>query len=360
MVGYSDGTIGVYRSNNLERSMLLAENISSEERTPVGGIRWRPKVTMAKERLLVSAGIDGNINYWNPLSGKLVSSIKPDKENSDLFCIDYSKDCSKLAAAGRRRSIKIFDDEKRVLSNKLRPKGQVVNPGHRNRIFSVKFEDSGKTLVSASWDMTVKVWDLASGTVVRTIFGPEVAGDSLDVSGDLLLTGSHRSKDSLQLWSLSYGKLVDTIEWDPEKPSDSSLLFSAQFDQMGGRYVVACGSGRNEARLFEKRADKMYAFACGVTNLPSACSSVDYSAKQNLLAVGSCDGVCRLFERVEKGKRTEMLPDEYINAIQYCQEYFIISQVRNEYINILLASQKALCPTSRQYQVLTGTFCKTH
>jgi WD40 repeat protein len=250
----------------------------------------------------VSAGIDGKISYWNAATGKHLAAIKPEKPNSDLFCLDYSRDGAKLAAAGKRRSIMIYDDEKRTVALKLRHKGQIVNPGHSNRIFALRFDDTGKQIISAGWDMTVKIWDLNTGTVVRSIFGPEVEGDAMDVVGDMLITGSHRSKDSLQLWSIGNGKLIDTIDWDPEKPDDSSLIFSAQFEK-GNRFMAACGSGRNEARIFEKRMDKPFAFACGAINLPSPCSSIDISNKDNLMAVGCCDGICRLFERIEKGKR---------------------------------------------------------
>ena len=254
---------------------------------------------------MVSAGVDGVISYWNPLSGKLIATIRPEKKFSDLLCLDYSNDGSKLAAAGRRKAIKVFDDSKKTLITKLRPKGQ-QKPGHSNRIFAVKFDESGKTLISGSWDMTVKVWDVNSGTVAHSIYGPEINGESLDVynGDDLFLTGSHRSKDSLQLWSLSYGKLVDTIEWDPEKPGDSSLLLSAQFEKEGNKYIVACGSGRNETRIFERGSNNSYKFSYGVVDLPAACSSVDMSPKLGLVAVGCCDGICRLFEKVEKSKQS--------------------------------------------------------
>jgi hypothetical protein len=281
----------------------LGEASITEEKLPVGGIRWRPKLTSTKDRLLVSAGVDGVINYWYPLANKLVASIKPEKKFSDLLCLDYSKDATKLAAAGRRRAIKLIDDEKRMVCAKLHPKGQQI-PGHSNRIFAVKFDETGKTLVSGSWDMTVKVWDVNSGTVVHSIYGPEINGDTIDVysGGDLFVTGSHRCKDALQIWSLSYGKLVETIEWDPLLPQNSSNVFSTAFEKNGYRFFAACGSGRNEARIFEKKSEKSYAFSCGVVNLPAACSSIDFSPKENLIAVGCCDGICRIFERVDKGK----------------------------------------------------------
>jgi len=268
---------------------------------------WRPKVHTKSERILVAAGVDGALNYWNPLNGKLVGSIKPEKKFSDLLCLDYTKDATRLAAAGRRKAVKIFDDDKRMLIAKLRPKGQ-QKPGHSNRIFAVKFHSTGKTLITGSWDMTVKVWDVNSGTIAHSIYGPEINGDAIDLheDGDLFITGSHRSKEALQIWSLSYGKLVDTVEWDPDKPNNSSQILGAQFEKDGNKYIVACGSGRNEARLFDK-VGSTYTFSCGV-ELPSACSSIDMAPKQKLLAVGCCDGICRLFERVEKSE--EVKPNE--------------------------------------------------
>lgn len=294
----------------MDKRPVLVSPSSSEEKLPIGCLRWRPKGS-SKEKILVSAGVDGAINYWNTMTEKIVGSIKPEKKYSDLLCLDYSRDGAHLAAAGRRRSIKVYDDEKRSLLCKLRHKGQLLIPGHSNRIFAVKFDETGRNLISGSWDRTIKVWDLHTGTVVRSIFGPEVSGDSIDVHEDLLLAGSHRSKNSLQVWSLSYGTVVEEIEWDMAKPGDSSLIFSAMFDKGSGcNCIAACGSGRNEARIFEKKEDGKFGFSCGIVDLPSSCSSIDVSFKDKKIAIGCCDGICRLLEKTDKAKKEPFLINE--------------------------------------------------
>ena len=43
---------------------------------------------------------------------------------------------------------------------------------------------------------------------VRSIFGAHVCGDSLDISGNTVLTGSWRPEEQLQLWDLGSGQCV--------------------------------------------------------------------------------------------------------------------------------------------------------
>jgi COMPASS component SWD3 len=68
-------------------------------------------------------------------------------------------------------------------------------PGHSNRIQCVKYDKEDQNLlVSGGWDKTVLVWDIRTGEAVKSIFGPYIGGESLDIHDGIILTGSFQSE----------------------------------------------------------------------------------------------------------------------------------------------------------------------
>lgn len=63
-------------------------------------------------------------------------------------------------------------------------------------------------LVSGGWDRTLQVWDLRLARSVRSFFGPYICGDALDMRGGVLVTGSWRHANPLQLWDFGSGRLL--------------------------------------------------------------------------------------------------------------------------------------------------------
>ena len=47
----------------------------------------------------------------------------------------------------------------------------MVQAGHSNEVDSVAFSPDGKTLASGSWDNTIKLWNVETGELVRTLTG---------------------------------------------------------------------------------------------------------------------------------------------------------------------------------------------
>jgi len=289
--GYTDGIIRIFNILSGKISIVLeASHISEDDKFAFPCLRWRPQMFNKPPSILTAVSVEGSIYQWVVPAGKLLTSIKPEMPANDLFCLDYNQDGSKFAVAGKDQIIKIYDEQTKEINRILTPGSQKV-PGHSNRIFSLKFSDDPNLILSASWDKTLKIWDLRQNGAVGSILGVEVSGDSIDSIGELIITGSHRSKNSIQTWSLNKFELIDTFCWD-----ESTLIYSLRLSNMGGQYVLIGGSSKNEVRIFDRGSKNI--FVCGVSDLPKPCFSVDFSHDTKLIAVGSGDGHIRLFDLV--------------------------------------------------------------
>jgi COMPASS component SWD3 len=60
----------------------------------------------------------------------------------------------------------------------------------------------------------VHIWDLRVGEATQTLVGPRITGDAIDFREDLILTGSSRVVDQLQLWDYRTKEVLHTYTWD--------------------------------------------------------------------------------------------------------------------------------------------------
>jgi COMPASS component SWD3 len=109
--------------------------------------------------------------------------------------------------------------------------GSGTLPGHASRIFSVKFHPANpNVLISGGWDRTLKIYDVRQSKVMASIFGPQLNGDSLDVFDDMIVTGSNRNKDVMQIFSLSKHQLIQTFDYEvTKKDIESGFVLGAKF-----------------------------------------------------------------------------------------------------------------------------------
>jgi WD40 repeat protein len=83
----------------------------------------------------------------------------------------------------------------------------------------VAFSPDGKTLASASWDQTIKLWDVQTGKELATLKGHTGWVTSVAFSPDgktLASAGGERSEESsgsadrtIKLWDVQTGKEAD-------------------------------------------------------------------------------------------------------------------------------------------------------
>ncbi|KAJ3561409.1 hypothetical protein NPX13_g8959 [Xylaria arbuscula] len=109
------------------------------------------------DRVLVSGSLDGTVKIWNWRTGDCINTL-----NHQDGVISVHMEGDYLASGSADRTIKIFNF-KTLKSFTLR--------GHTDWVNHVRLDVTSRTVLSASDDCTVKMWDLDSRTCIKTYEG---------------------------------------------------------------------------------------------------------------------------------------------------------------------------------------------
>ena len=237
------------------------------------------------------------MSHWHITSGKCLHSTV--EKNNQVLCIDYKSDGSQFATAGKDHTVRVYDEATKSMLVKMEGGLGTITPGHSNRVFSLKFSPTDPNIIiSGGWDNTVQIWDTRVGHAIRSIYGPHVCGDSVDIHGGVVLTGSWRPKDQLQLWDYATGELIETIPYESAS-REPSMLYAAQFSKVNAGMFAAGGSGTNDARVFDrnngnKLVGTMRGFSAG------GVFSLDFNSTDERIAVGGGDKQIAIYGIDEK------------------------------------------------------------
>lgn len=126
----------IYNTQTGKLSYTL-QSLTSADDMPVTCVMWRPTSAALKTaNILVTGSADGAIRHWHATSGKCLHQRLEDTENH-IYCMDFNKDGTLLAVAGRDTSVKIYDETTKSLAFRMKELAEL--PGHSNRVFCVKF-----------------------------------------------------------------------------------------------------------------------------------------------------------------------------------------------------------------------------
>ncbi|MCF4965671.1 serine/threonine-protein kinase [Nostoc sp. CMAA1605] len=206
--------------------------------------------------------------------------------------------------------------------------------GHSGKVSSVGISQDGKTLVSGSYDKTIKLWNLATGEEIRTLTGHSKSVNSVAISpdGNTLASGggegnaiklwnmatgeenrpltggyfnsvnsiaispdgktlaSANDGDTIELWNLATGKQIRTLKGHPE-----NLLSIASFNSVAispdGK-TLASGSDDNTIKLWNLATGELI---LTLRELFGFVRSVAISPDGKILASGSSDNTIKLW-----------------------------------------------------------------
>ncbi|KAJ3158825.1 hypothetical protein HDU86_002512 [Geranomyces michiganensis] len=288
--GLGDSRISVF----IRLHTLMPTNLSAD--LPCTSIAFRPEAPSYKNKNVLAAACElhasGDIIHWHTTSNQEISRIN-EGENQP-YTVSYNPSGTQFATGGSDCAVRIYDGAgmRPIVTMKNGTGGLAAETaGHSNRIFAVKFHPTDSNcLISAGWDNTVQIWDSRIARSVRSFYGPHICGDALDFlpgTDGMLVCGSYRKYDALQIWSLAEGALVETIPWTHPDNADPqmSLLYSVAAST-GGKYIVAAGGSSAQCKVFSTTLKRPVGM---VTNLPGTVYSAAMSHDEKMVAFGGSD-----------------------------------------------------------------------
>lgn len=162
--------------------------------------------------------------------------------------------------------------------------------GHSNLVSSVAISPNGITLVSGSYDTTLKVWNLANGMEINTLDGNAGSVHSVAIDPNGVTLASGNGNNTIQLWNLLTGQQMIT----PLKGHSSSVE-SVAISRDGK--MLASGSFDGTIKLWSLPAGMEINSIKGHS---SSVKSLAFAPEGETLASGSEDNTIKLWNLANK------------------------------------------------------------
>jgi WD40 repeat protein len=176
-------------------------------------------VTSPNGQNIITGSKNNTIKIWNLQTGKLIRTL--DGHFGAVYSVAISPDGQILVSGSMDNTIKIWNFQTGKLIRTL--------DGHLQVVHSVAISPDGQTMVSGSMDNTIKIWNLQTGKLIRTIVehsqtvvaavtnsltvvAPSNPVNAVAISPDGQTIVSGSSDNTIKVWNLHSGELIRTLE----------------------------------------------------------------------------------------------------------------------------------------------------
>lgn len=227
-------------------------------------------------KTLFSSSTDKTIKVWNINLYQVEQILQ--EHDAWVRCLALSKDGKTLFSGNDRHQINVWQRKNThfYLFSSLK--------GHQDSVLAIAINPLQETLISASADQTLKMWNLRTYELLYTFTGHRgpVSCLAITAKGETLISGSF--DETLKIWDVNTGNLKSTLEghekgvWGVATHPDGQIL--------------ASGGGDNKIKLWHLANNKLL---CELRTEEKGIYDLKFTPDGRKLISGGQDGSIRIW-----------------------------------------------------------------
>ena len=182
--------------------------------------------------------------------------------------------------------------------------------GHTDWICSICFSPDGRKMASGSWDKSIKIWNVSTGSLISTLTGHTEMVNSISFSPDGNYLASGSGDSTVILWDINYNYPKKVIKG--HKDGVNSVCFSPDGS------MIASGSKDSTIKLWNVNT---YAEIKRFTGHSNYVNSINFCSDGSKIVSGSSDKSIKIWD-VNSGLELKTLSGHtgFVNSVCFSQD----------------------------------------